>query len=147
MKISLATVILGLAAATAVPGAAAKACDFDLINATSSPIGQLRLFNSADHYIGLGDPGPLLKGDKFRFSRRRIRSGGAAWPDSCDEKVYVDIIVGRPGDLTIDSFGGQQCHIKEQIKRPTNATFEVDNRHVVVITTRDLMHPGVCRDR
>jgi hypothetical protein len=147
MKFSLLPFLLFIGAGIVASSSPAKACDFDLVNSTDSPIGDLRLYNSANRYVGLGDQGPLLKGDKFRFARRRIRSGGAAWPDTCGDSVYIDLIVGKPGEATISLFGGSRCHVKAQIRQPSNATFEANNQHVVVITSKDLTHAGVCRDR
>ena len=125
----------------------AKACDFDLVNNTSSPFGHIRLYNSHDRYLGFGEEGPVGAGDKFRFSERRMEYGDAAWPDSCSATVYVDFNVGLAGTEMTDGLGARHCHLKKQIARAPDATLDVDNRYVVSVGERDLIKPGACQDR
>jgi hypothetical protein len=132
----------GLAAAPA-----ARACDFDVLNQTDRAWTQLRLYNRFNRYLGLGDAGTLLHGEKFRFSQRRMQYGEAAWPDTCDSNVYIDMLVGPPGSTSTDRFGAKHCHILKQIRRPPDATLEADNRNIITITENDLLEAGACQDR
>ena len=147
MKAASSLSALLIAAALGLYAHPARACDFDFVNGTSSPVGQLRLYNHANRFLGVGEAGPLLKSERFRFSQRRMRYGTAAWPDSCEDTVYIDMVVGRPGARTIEMFGGEHCHVKKQIRLPVNATLDVNNRPLVIVTPRDLIGPGVCQDR